>query len=599
MFSHETFQTQMSAVMEALVEAAVTEIRRLLDECSAMAMQRCSALTSHVTFVKNEEEESEMTLLEGTQQFNKAMTSQFTSLMETWSKAAVEKMSVMLKVSMGEAEPASAAKKRTRLNDKTTRKRVKPKAGRVDGPKKQSPVRASSRKRRKTEGGLAPARRKRNVNQANVASQEEENGGLQPLPDKQNPHATYTEPVSELSEEDAVQDTDSTSTATTITAKIKKKKASISPIKCPSCEKTFAQKCWFDRHFLSHSKPHLCSQCGKRFARPEGLVAHARRHTGEKLFKCSECGTEFAYKSTFNRHMRQHNVKKMCTHTCTFCEGQFPGALALQRHKCSALEKTFICSLCPKTFECRQSLADHENLHSGDRDFVCEICGERFFSSSSLSTHRVTHMQKDNCCDELGLGCSNLSVLQNHLSRHTGEKLFTCDVCGKGCSHLSALKHHMLTHTGERPYVCETCGKRCGHASALQNHMRIHTGQKPGQRPVCDVCGKYLSSMVKLKYHMSVHTGEKPYTCDQCGKKFRNPSNLRKHNITHTGEKMYGCTICGRRFTQSSSLKLHRLIHTGERPYRCAICGKVYTQRAEFKKHQMVHMLQQSVDAQS
>uniref|UniRef100_A0A8C4NZB8 C2H2-type domain-containing protein n=1 Tax=Dicentrarchus labrax TaxID=13489 RepID=A0A8C4NZB8_DICLA len=213
----------------------------------------------------------------------------------------------------------------------------------------------------------------------------------------------------------------------------------------------------------------------------------------------------------------------------------------LNRTLCCALKKTFVCSLCPETFECRQSLADHENLHSGNRDFVCEMCGECFFSSSSLATHRVTHMQKENCCDVLGLGCSDLSVLKNHLSKHTGEKLFNCKVCGKGCSHLSALKHHMLTHTGERPY-------------------------KPG-----------------------IHTGEKPYACNQCDKKFSNPSNLKLHAMTHSGEKMYGCNICGRRFTQSSSLKLHRQIHTGERPYRCSVCGKGFTHNRDFKKHQSDH----------
>ncbi|XP_056146487.1 zinc finger protein 436-like isoform X2 [Lampris incognitus] len=518
---------------------------------------------------------------------------QFASLMHTWTRGAVDKVAKLLKVSGADAEPSPAASAW-----KTTQKKARRTPGRVDGPKKRLPVRGSYQMRKKNEGGMEPVRGKPEVSQGDASTHEEHCAGSRSLPKKQD--CVDTEPVSEVSDEDVVQDITSTHKGLPeTTTAIRKRRTKTEPIKCPSCEKTFAQKCFFDRHYLSHSKPHLCSQCGKRFARPEGLVAHARRHTGEKLFKCAECGTEFAYKSTFNRHMRQHKVKKTCTHTCAFCEGQFPGALALQRHKCSALGKTFSCSLCPRTFECRRSLADHENLHSGERDYVCEICGERFFSASSLSVHRVTHMQKHNCCDELGLGCSDASVLQNHISKHTGEKLFTCNVCGKGCSHLSALKHHMLTHTGERPYVCETCGKRCSHASALQNHMRIHTGQKPGQRPVCGVCGKYLSSMVKLKYHMSVHTGEKPYACDQCGRKFRNPSNLRKHNVTHTGEKLYGCTICRRRFTQASSLKLHRLIHTGERPYRCAVCGKVCSQRAELKKHQMGHTPTESVDVQT
>uniref|UniRef100_A0A673BE34 C2H2-type domain-containing protein n=1 Tax=Sphaeramia orbicularis TaxID=375764 RepID=A0A673BE34_9TELE len=290
------------------------------------------------------------------------------------------------------------------------------------------------------------------------------------------------------------------------------------------------------------------------------------------------------------RHVRQHHTDKPGGFVCSLCEGEFTGMPALQRHQCPALTKTLVCSICPQTFECRQSLADHENQHSGEKDFICETCGESFFSSASLSTHRVTHTQTETCCDVLGLGCSDMSVLRNHLSQHSGQKLFTCDVCGKGCSHRSALKHHMLTHTGERPYVCETCGKRCGHASALQNHMRVHTGRKPGQRPVL----RRLRENVPMRSepevsHERPHGGA-PYACEVCGKKFANPSNLKAHTVTHSGKKMHGCTVCGRRFTQSSSLKTHRRIHTGEKPYRCAVCGKAFVQRCEFTKHQHGHV---------
>uniref|UniRef100_A0A3Q4ICS2 C2H2-type domain-containing protein n=1 Tax=Neolamprologus brichardi TaxID=32507 RepID=A0A3Q4ICS2_NEOBR len=395
---------------------------------------------------------------------------------------------------------------------------------------------------------------------ADPASHEENSSEVLSEPEVADP-----EPASSVIKENGVQkDAEHECTAVKIGRKQPSKEFT-----CPTCGKAFALKCLMNRHCLTHSKPHLCSECGKRFAGLRGLIAHSRKHTGEKLYKCSKCGTEFAYKSTFHRHMRQHNLNKPITHTCSLCEEQFTGKQAFQRHICCALKKTFVCSLCPETFECRQSLDDHENLHSGNRDFVCEMCGMTFFSSEN--------------CEVLSLGFSDTS-------KNTREKLFTCEVCGKGCSHRSALKHHMLTHTGERPYVCETCGKRCGHASALQNHMRIHTGKKPGEKPVCNVCGKKFRCMVNLKYHTSVHTGERPYACDQCDKRFSNPSNLKMHMMTHSEEKMHSCSICGRKFTQLYSLKLHRQVHAGERPYHCAVCGKTFITNSVFRTHQKVHL---------
>ncbi|XP_023138085.2 oocyte zinc finger protein XlCOF6-like [Amphiprion ocellaris] len=607
----ETLEGQIWAVMETVAEAAVAELRRLLEESSAAAARQHSAAATAAE-VKREEEGSEVVLPEDRRHFNEHLTNQFASLMKTWTRGAVEKISLMLKMSTCEAEDVPAAEQTAGLDGEMEQTRTNPEREQITEPTKKSAARRSRQRRKKIQRGFQPAAGKTDdhiycreeqqtekptaaadsesvTEPADAASYEEKNS---------EPEAVLTEPTpdsaSNIDEDTVQEDTNLASTPSKI-----KKKATAGLFKCPSCEKTFALKCLMDRHFLTHSRPHLCSECGKRFAVLRTLIAHSRRHTGEKLYKCSLCGTEFAYKSTFHRHMRQHNTRKPNTHTCPLCENQFSGLLALQRHRCCALKKTFVCSLCPETFECRQSLAEHENLHSGDRDFVCEVCGESFFSSSSLSTHRFTHTQKENCCDELGLGCSDMSVLRNHLSKHTGEKLFTCEVCGKGCSHKSALMHHMLTHTGERPYVCETCGKRCSHASALQNHMRIHTGKKPGQQPVCDVCGKKFSCTVNLKYHMSTHTGERPYACDQCEKKFTNPSNLKLHMVIHSGEKMYGCNICGRRFTQSSSLKLHRRVHTGEKPYHCEVCGKEFVHRSDFRNHQKNHPAEKEGDGQT
>lgn len=61
MFRLETFESQLSSVMETLVEAAVTELGRLLERSSApvvAAQQRSAASVA----VKREDEEREVTL---------------------------------------------------------------------------------------------------------------------------------------------------------------------------------------------------------------------------------------------------------------------------------------------------------------------------------------------------------------------------------------------------------------------------------------------------------------------------------------------------------------------------------------------------------
>lgn len=527
--------------------------------------------------------------------FHEAVTDQFASLMETWTKGAVRKILAMLKGSVCEAEAGPAAEPRSGPEGAS----AEPRAGRLAGPKSQCAARISRQKRKKMEGGATPAPndhiyyREEQTPEEPAAAGAEYSGPVTTPADAATPESTSgspsvpdavsTEAASDVSEEDGVQEDAGASTAA---SRLKKKQKTTAPLQCPSCDKTFALKCMLDRHHLTHTKPHLCAECGKSFSEKQGLAAHSRRHAGEKPYECSDCGVAFAYKYTLARHVRRHGLKTPSARTCALCDGQFGGALELQRHRCGALATTFSCSLCPEAFSCRTSLAEHENLHPGARGFVCEVCGESFFSSASLTAHRVTHGPPDDCRDAPGLGSSGAAVLRGR----TGHKLFSCDVCGKGCSHRSALKHHMLTHTGDKPYVCDTCGKRCGHASALQNHMRVHTGRKRGQRPACAVCGKKFRCAANLKYHTSVHTGVKPYGCDRCDKKFSNPSNLRIHAAIHSGVKRYGCNVCGRRFTQAVGLKLHRRVHTGEKPYFCAACGKRFMHGSDFRKHQRGHM---------
>ncbi|XP_038143528.1 oocyte zinc finger protein XlCOF6-like [Cyprinodon tularosa] len=539
MLSLEMFEKQVQALMEALLEAARTELRRILLSGSwssgVSALQRSAA----------GEGERAVALI----------TDQFFSLMKVCTKDVPEKTAMMVRMSVCETRPGLSTNPEVDHRKKLAacRRRFKREL--------QSAVtnlsgHISCKEEQQTEV-LSEAAAESEIN---PASCEEVTSEPSPAPDAVSlDHPPAPDP--DDGEENFKQ------------TNVSKKKAG--SIQCTSCDKTFTQKCLMERHNQSHTKPHTCSHCGKCFATLRDLIPHTRKHTGEKVYSCPDCGIRFAYKSTFDRHMRSHTLKKMeiFMHTCPLCENQFTSMSMFQRHMCSALQRTFVCSVCPETFECRKGLADHEVLHSENKDFICEMCGERFLSSSSLATHRVTHLQEENSYDD--------SI------NHGRKKLFSCPICGKELSHQSALKHHMLKHTGQKDHICETCGKRCGHASALQNHKRVHTGKKRGERPACDECGKTFTSASRLKRHTIIHTENKPYTCSHCGKEFNNPSNLKAHALTHRSTKMFGCNVCGRRFAQSAGLKQHRQLHVGK--FKCKVCGKGFTLKHKLLKHERQH----------
>ncbi|KAF3848783.1 hypothetical protein F7725_015280 [Dissostichus mawsoni] len=332
-----------------------------------------------VCAVKSEEEEREVTPGER-HLCDNTITNQFASLMEARTRAAVEKILTLLKVSLCEAAEQRAGRK-----DENKQKK-KRKAGQVAAPKKHSDTHESNSVTPSEPGADSePEVTEQEVTEQEVTEQEvtEQKVTEQEVTEPEVTEPEVTEP--EVTEQDVVQEDTGPST-------IKPTKKSTGPFKCPSCDKQFRLKCWMDRHYRTHSKPHVCSECGKGFVDQRMLIAHSRKHTGEKPYECSDCGTEFAYKSTFKRHMlnhslKEHSLKETSFHTCSLCEKQFEGLVTFQRHRCCALKKTFNCSLCLETFTCSQSLVDHEQLHAGARYYVCEVCGERFFSTSSLATH--------------------------------------------------------------------------------------------------------------------------------------------------------------------------------------------------------------------
>ncbi|XP_060940540.1 uncharacterized protein LOC133018237 [Limanda limanda] len=114
----------------------------------------------------------------------------------------------------------------------------------------------------------------------------------------------------------------------------------------------------------------------------------------------------------------------------------------------SAAARGYVCLQCGKTFSRLHQFKLHQQSHRRKRAFWCTVCGKSFQCSSHLSIHYRTH---------------------------TGEKPFGCGQCGKRFTQQSSLRVHQRTHSGERPYSCSQCGKTFILMHHLKRHRIIHT----------------------------------------------------------------------------------------------------------------------------
>ena len=109
---------------------------------------------------------------------------------------------------------------------------------------------------------------------------------------------------------------------------------------CPklNCSRSFALYTSLTRHLRKHEsydKSHVCSDCGKAFARLKYLKLHSRMHSGQMPFFCAECDKHFRSRQT----LREHKTWKHQT------------------------EEKFPCSECGKRFKTRARMQSHVLAH--------------------------------------------------------------------------------------------------------------------------------------------------------------------------------------------------------------------------------------------
>ncbi|KAJ8726643.1 hypothetical protein PYW07_001341 [Mythimna separata] len=124
-------------------------------------------------------------------------------------------------------------------------------------------------------------------------------------------------------------------------------------LKCNHCDKTFGSKQSKSLHIkATHQgeRPHVCGECGARFAYPRSLALHAishrRRGAGStaKGYACDLCGKVLNHPSSVVYHKEAEHA------------GQ-----------------RYVCNKCGKSFKHKQLLQRHQLVHSQDRPYNCKV----------------------------------------------------------------------------------------------------------------------------------------------------------------------------------------------------------------------------------
>ncbi|XP_072013886.1 uncharacterized protein [Amphiura filiformis] len=369
------------------------------------------------------------------------------------------------------------------------------------------------------------------------------------------------------------------------------------------------------------------------------------------FIKCKLCGDDFRLASQFQKHVASTHgdvVKIDKPYVCLECGKKFPESKYLTKHRYRHRNEfvTYRCTHknCDFTFNRKDRLISHIQVHKGKKKFQCNVCGVGFDTVKFLSVHKTLHSSdKTHSCPHCEKTFTHVVYFREHLRWHKNANKFKCDLCPYTCGGKHYLKsHHMRVHEKADEYLeCERCKRTFKHKSSYDNHVQLNKCKlfiKPQLPcdPDSDLSGnvakatKYLNSNVIemmgktgsigskfkckhcpmaefrtalkfLQHHKSDHAELHPdidfimktaFKCTECNQCFKSRRLVKAHLFTHSLDRPHKCNHpgCDKTFKNKEGLKGHGITHK-EKQYMCSWCGWRASTKAHLNRHQnSVHL---------